>query len=261
MWGKGFKNLPQNEKVTLSWLSRKARRQYIDGRDTGLKNADVSESECSDDEEYMKNLKKSSSNARKKQKATDTAASQRFRREQIGGRYVLNQLLMHGRAWEDQPLFGSENGSTVVVDPFCGAATTLMQAHRLGMQSIGIDVDPMAQTLFHGYAATLAKAGTYEKMLTLTHFDWVSASARIAHITSRVHLVNLVSHYALLHAQEGELLEEDVIAKAAAAAAEKGLGGDGDVAIEEVNVEQEDADEVVSYDDLEELSDAAGAGV
>src|SRR5437868_3518887 len=33
---------------------------------------------------------------------------------------------------------------TVVLDPFCGAGTTLVEAQRLGIESVGVDLNPIA---------------------------------------------------------------------------------------------------------------------
>lgn len=44
-------------------------------------------------------------------------------------------------AWQAQ----SEPG--VVLDPFCGSATTTLTAHRLGRRSIGIDLNPEYQSV------------------------------------------------------------------------------------------------------------------
>ena len=183
-WPGNFKNISAIEKVSLvtgSVIKKKEQEEYKTERDDGDGVMAFSDSDSENDSvnlgQPLDALRKLVRDDKLKQRGLDARSSTKFRREQIPGRYVLHQLLMHGRMWEKQPIWGSENGEVIVVDPFCGAGTSMMQAQRLGMHSIGIDIDPMAQTLYHGTSTTNpAKGGTYERMLKAPQFEWVSTS-------------------------------------------------------------------------------------
>ena len=191
--------MPAHEKVTLSGgaiLNKTSREEYKAERDTGELIFSDSDSGPEHDNAVTTvhtNLRKIARQEKLAQRNDDVKSATKFRREQICGRFVLHQLRMHGRMWDSQPVWGSENGEVLVVDPFCGAGTSLMQAHTLAMDAIGLDIDPMAQTLYHGTSTSKQKkGGTFERLIASPHFEWVTILLILScHITLSHHSLNI----------------------------------------------------------------------
>jgi site-specific DNA-methyltransferase (cytosine-N4-specific) len=71
--------------------------------------------------------------------------------------------------------------ATMILDPFCGSGTTVVEAMRLGLHSVGIDQNPMARFIAGTKVAVMAEGGralTYE-------FDSLRDEARNAIASDR----------------------------------------------------------------------------
>lgn len=66
------------------------------------------------------------------------------------------------------------HGSDTVLDPFCGAGTTLVECKKLGIASIGIEPNPMAH-----FASSLKADWSVDSFALSNYTDEVVASARI----------------------------------------------------------------------------------
>ena len=71
----------------------------------------------------------------------------------IGGQTATSPLMKERTGWKTQKplklyeriIKASGNPGDIVLDPFCGCATTCIAAEKLGLQWIGIDIDPVAE--------------------------------------------------------------------------------------------------------------------
>jgi hypothetical protein len=89
-----------------------------------------------------------------------------FRREQIPARYLIDMLLRYGRAWGVMPAMqGLPAKRVVVIDPFCGSCSTARAAWATDCDFIGVDIDPLAKTVFQGIGDKVTKATTWAKMV------------------------------------------------------------------------------------------------
>ncbi len=204
VWPGNFGSIPQSEAVPLTRLPRMEQLEIKQQRklpvDKHGDNEGDDEDEGDADDEEDEEMQAAS--------AVHTKANERFRPEQVPVRFLVDMLLIYGRAWKDAPkLPGTNgvpgtNGEVVVVDPFCGSSSAAMAAQLLDCQFIGLDNDRNAQIAFHGYGnMKKEQQGTYQKMLVEPKLQKVYARA-----LSR-QLLPTVTNCIYIHLQGGALLD------------------------------------------------------
>jgi hypothetical protein len=162
VWAGKFKHVPLDEIVSMATISKDDKAHTVDDYLRAHAPAEVEgdEDDGGDEEKVPDKV------MLELQRTVEMKNSKKFRPEQIASRYLVDLLLIYGKAWAVPPSRVSNPYSgTTVVDPFCGAGSTFIAAHLLDLPFIGMDIDPLANHLFHGSSnKKLAEAGTYEKI-------------------------------------------------------------------------------------------------
>lgn len=107
-------------------------------------------------------------------------------------------------------ILASSNKGDIVLDPFAGCGTTLVAAHKLGRQWIGLDISPTAVELMSRRMAKVGATGvklvgmpvTEEQLRALKPFEfqnWVIQRMNGTHAPRRVHDMGIDGYSFMLH--------------------------------------------------------------
>lgn len=177
-WTGKFAQIPKHEDVPVHRLPPEAKKLLLSSRGPKKSDENEGDSDYGDDDDVDAENEGEGDEELMAAEANLKKAKLRFRPEQLPVRYLVDMLLIYGRAWKNGPNVQGMDGKVVVVDPFCGSATAAMAAHLLDCPFIGLDTDPNAQTLFHGYGnKNKEQQGTYQRMVDGEKFEKVHTHA------------------------------------------------------------------------------------
>ena len=161
-WPGRFAQIPAVERVKQP--TKKKKKKKTEGEEEEL--------EVEDDDDEAKGAEEEKSAQETEEsiiagaEEDEKARGKLFRREQIPSRYLIDMLLRYGRAWDTMPSFqGAAAKRVVVIDPFCGSCSTARAAWATDCSFIGVDIDPVAKTLFQGDADAAPRTSTWAKMV------------------------------------------------------------------------------------------------
>ena len=161
-----FAKIPDHEKVHVTKLLPGDRSTFDSVMEGTFKyREDIATSTEDTDPFYAENVSPEYAQRWEDAQKTAKRKKQQFRTEQLPVRHINEMLLTFARAWAKPPALDPAE-KVVIVDPFAGSGSTGMAAYALDCDFIGIDCDPYAQDLWHGYGSdNLSQAGTYERII------------------------------------------------------------------------------------------------